>query len=69
MRKISIALAVFGAGLGAFGFSGFDGGIRTIMGSVDGAVSWDMYSRIEMTAGGALFVLGMLLFKESRGRS
>ncbi len=66
MKKISISMIVVGAGLAAFGFSGFDASFRTIMGAMDGGAGWDTASRIEITIGVALFTFGIFLYKELR---
>ena len=66
MKKYCITMIVIGGGLATFGLSGFSASLGTLWGELNGGASWDNGSRIEITVGVVLFLLGISIRKELR---
>ena len=62
MKKLSIAMAVLGGALAAFGLTGFSASLDNVAG-LSGWAGWDTASRVEVIIGVALFLLGKCLLK------
>jgi hypothetical protein len=69
MKKVAALLIIFGSGLAAFGFSGWQADGHTgflVESSWTFAAGWPLHSQIEMTIGITLLAWGVMLRKDSK---
>jgi len=73
MKKVAVLLILFGSGLAAFGFSGFEGSfsqpsfIQSEMpGGYSGSVGWSLNNQYEIVIGVVSLIFGVLLRKDSK---
>lgn len=73
MKKVAALLIIFGSGLAAFGFSGWQAAGRTVFTITVGegqswefSAGWPLHSQLEITMGIMLLAWGMMLRNDSK---